>query len=160
MQALGFLVLCLVGCVFSQNVVWKSCNKPGDHVVIKSLKFQPDPPFAGLNETISGVATVDETVSAGSVWVQLNYGPVLLVNNTYNLCQLLVSIGKSCPMKRGIINFSVTEGIPAAAPEGSYSGTIIATDQNGNELFCLSLSFTMQGSSRRDLPRTGARNLN
>ena len=127
--------------------IWSNCGKQGDHVTIKTIKIVPDPPQIGQNVTVFGSGLLDETVTDGQVFVSLYFGPILLVNNTYDLCKLIAQY-RHCPLSKGPITFGVSQPIPSEAPSGAYTGNIVAVDQNGQEMFCIALSFTLGGSTK------------
>jgi len=145
---LVFCVTCvsaisLFGKPAAPSDIWSFCGTSQDHFTIQTVTITPDPPQLGQNLTVALTGSLDEIVTSGSVFVQINYGPINLLNNTYGLCGILQAVGISCPVPTGNLQFKLSELIPSDSPHGSYSGKIVITDQNEQEITCIALAFNL-----------------
>jgi len=122
--------------------IWTNCG-PNDHLTVGTVVVTPDPPLIGQNLTIKATGSLDETVTSGTVYIQLAYSSIDLVNNTFNLCTLAPSFGLQCPIPQGPVAFTVSQLIPSQAIPGPYTGVVKVHDQNGSEVACIALSFTL-----------------
>ena len=103
-----------------------------------------------------------EQVTSGTVKVAVKYSIITILNKSYALCDLLVQAGTKCPVAPGTYSNVLTETIPSSAPsvryassinicfdcplftiQGKYTGNAEITDQNGAELACINLSFSL-----------------
>jgi len=129
--------------------IWTNCGSSSDDLTIDTVSITPDPPKIGQTLTIVATGSLSTTVTGGSAFVSIIYDGFLpVLNNTFALCTLANQIGVKCPLAQGPVGFKVSQAIPAVAPSGSYGGKIVATDQNGKEIACISLSFNMSAAKK------------
>jgi len=136
-------VLFALCATFTFADIWSYCGTSKDHFTIGTVSIVPDPPQIGQNLSVVVSGTLDETVSDGSIFINLDFGPIVLLNNTYDLCKMLGTLGISCPLEQGAVKLGVKELIPKQAPPGAYTGKVILSDQNGQELTCIGLAFSL-----------------
>jgi len=144
MCLLYFLTL-LLSVAFAD--IWTNCGSSSDDLQIDTVAISPDPPQIGKTLTIIATGTLSTSVTSGSVFVSIIYDGFLpVLNNTFSLCTLAQQLGIKCPLAQGPVGIKVSQMIPALAPSGSYTGKILATDQNSKEIACISLSFSMSAA--------------
>jgi len=146
MKAILILAVLLVSCYAD---IWSDCGDSSDHFTIGTVKITPDPPQAGKNLSVIATGTLDETVTSGSLYIELNYGPVTILNTTYNLCSMIGGLGISCPLNQGTVDLGVREFIPSEAPHGKYTGLVILNDQSNSQITCIKLAFTMGSKGQK-----------
>jgi len=72
-----------------------------------------------LDMYISNVIA-DEKVTGGSVKLSLKYGFLPVYDHTFDLCNLLTEVHKTCPIQQGITTISVeTQELPTDIPKVS-----------------------------------------
>jgi hypothetical protein len=117
--------------------IWSNCGSPSDPLKIVKVVITPDPPHKGQSLNVVASVIFGEQVTGGNVQVTAKYGIIPILDKTYDLCALLPDIQQKCPVTPGTHNATVTETIPGAAPSGHYTGSAVATDQNGKQLACI-----------------------
>jgi len=143
-----FILLLYLSSLFAQ-IPWKNCGTSNDHVDINSIVVTPYPPQVGNNITVTAMGTSNEMIVSGSVNVELSFDMVVLLNQSFDLCSLISSFNIKCPIGKGPLAFKVDQNLPSDLPTGDYTAIVTGEDQANQELFCLSLSFTLN-SKRRD----------
>jgi len=103
----------------------------------------PYPPVSGQNITILASGSTDETITEGTVNVDLFFEQVNLLNQTFDLCAILNGLGITCPISQGPLSFKIGQNLPSGLPTGQYNAIVNANDAKGQELFCVSVDFTM-----------------
>ncbi len=69
----------------------------------------------------------EENLSSGEVQVSLNYGNIPIVNETLDLCDLVIQIGEKCPLNKKRIKFKVTKSLPDYIPSVSLCSNAIGS---------------------------------
>ena len=84
------------------------------------------------------IFSADEEVTGGSVKVSLMYGFLPIYKHTFDLCQLLQDVKKSCPVPKGILDVTVGTKLPMDVPGVSWPGKG-GSNSNRNSLasFCV-----------------------
>ena len=81
----------------------------------------PNPPVAGQNLTFTAVGTLDKTIEEGAyVEVEVRYGFIKLIHQTYDLCEEIVKVDLQCPIKLGKQTITKNVEIPEEVPPGKY----------------------------------------
>jgi len=146
----AFLLLCLISVIVAQ-VPWKNCGTAADHIKIKNLNVKPYPPVGGANVTILADGSTDETIVTGTVNIDLFFEQVNLLNQTFNLCTLVNGLGITCPIPKGPLSFKITQVLPPGLPSGQYAAIVNANDPSNQELFCVSVDFTLTATSFKEV---------
>lgn len=118
--------------------IWSNCGKSDDIVKINSLKVSPDPPKKGPI-SISGNVTTSKDIMKGNIRIKATYGVIPLLDETVDLCDTLKQVNMTCPLSAGTYALTQSATIPSEAPKGHYKGSVVGTDSNGDELFCIDL---------------------
>ena len=68
-----------------------------------------------------------ENVTGGIVKVSINYMNIIpVVDKQFQLCNLAISVLKTCPLEAGVHEATLTESLPSYAPSVSSSYTYLA----------------------------------
>jgi hypothetical protein len=139
------LVLAALMCVSLVSAsTWDYCSGTSaatSGIVVSGVTLNPDPPVLGQNDIVTLTGTVNETVSGGTVSLTITYYGIPVFSGTYNTCD-----SNTCPQGPGAITAQITvsgDSLPPVAPPGNYVGTAIVTDQNGFQLVCVAVDFTL-----------------
>eukprot|EP01116_Phalansterium_solitarium_P019050 TRINITY_DN5217_c0_g1_i1.p1 TRINITY_DN5217_c0_g1~~TRINITY_DN5217_c0_g1_i1.p1 ORF type:complete len:190 (-),score=50.62 TRINITY_DN5217_c0_g1_i1:115-684(-) len=138
--------------------IWSNCGSASDHLQIKAVQITPDPPVIGQNLTVAATGVLDEQITSGVVAVNIAWNGVPLISQNFSLCDIVTSVEK-CPLVAGPQSFKVSQLLPAQTPSGSFDGTVSGYDQNGQNVFCIKLDFTL-GKNLKNIvpPRSRAAN--
>jgi hypothetical protein len=96
------------------------------------------PPAIGqdLSLNITGLLDKTETDGTWTVDAKVDGIPIPTIGGD-------ISTFKSTPWNKGAFELTYTVTIPEVAPSGSYSARVSAKDQDSEEIFCATLSFSM-----------------
>jgi cathepsin B len=144
------LLVATVAVAYAAPVPYTNCGTGNDHIVIKSVSASPFPPTKGSPITVNATGVLDEGVTSGNYELKVSYLGIPLLDKKGDLCTLDPSF--PCPFKAGPITISKTETIPSVAPSGAYDIQLSATDQNGQQLLCISLNVTISVDADADKP--------
>jgi len=147
---LAVLLVCLVAVeakkrtVFTPSPVpYTNCGTSGDKATIKSITADPFPPVKGADITVDVSGTLQVTVDRGSHYeIDVSFDGIQLLQKTGDLCDLSPDKFK-CPVAAGPLDISDTLNIPSIAPSGTYDIKVIAKDQAGEELLCVSIELDL-----------------
>ncbi|XP_065914004.1 putative phosphatidylglycerol/phosphatidylinositol transfer protein DDB_G0278295 [Dysidea avara] len=114
-----------------------SCDKSNYDVTDLKISFSPDPPEKGKNVTITASGTVNKEITGGKIKVVAKYGIITVLDQSYDVCDLVQQIGKQCPIPAGPLSGSATTMVPSDVPPGKYHADIEGTDQDGKPMICL-----------------------
>ena len=68
-----------------------------------------------------------QNVTGGIVKVSIKYMSIIpVVNKQFQLCNLAISVLKTCPLEAGVHEATLTESLPSYAPSVSSSYTYLA----------------------------------
>jgi hypothetical protein len=113
----------------------------GDHLHLQNVVITPDPPKKGQALTINATGSLDETITAGKVSINIKWGAITVVSKTLDLCT--ISPQYHCPVPAGPFSVAQSADIPGSAPGGHYTGQVKVTDQSGSEVTCIDLDFRL-----------------
>ena len=98
----------------------------------------PNPPVAGQNLTFTTVGTLDKTIEEGAyVEVEVRYGFIKLIHQTYDLCEEIVKVDLQCPIKLGKQTITKNVEIPEEVPPGKYLVVARAYTKDDEYITCL-----------------------
>eukprot|EP00250_Pteridium_aquilinum_P023099 c26197_g1_i1 orf=114-569(+) len=116
---------------------WKPCGPSEDYqVTVKDVKVNPDPVTRGGNATFEIPAIASETITGGTITVQVYYLGVPVHAEEEDLC-----VRTSCPILPGEFSLNNSEGLPSYAPTGSYRLDMRIVNEAGDLLTCLKINF-------------------
>lgn len=116
---------------------WKPCSSTEDYkVAVKDVKVTPDPVVRGGDATFEIPAVTSETITGGTVTIQVFYLGVPVHTEKDDLCAKT-----SCPISPGEFSLKNSEGLPEFTPTGSYRLDMRVHDEDGHVLTCLKINF-------------------
>lgn len=134
----------------------KSNNLPGDKPVpgnspvaicdvtekqlltIDLVDLSPNPPQRGVNLTVEAIGHLFTEVEEGAyVDVDVRYGYIKLISQTYDLCSEVGEVDLECPLKAGEYKLSKTVEIPDQVPPGKYTVFARAYTKDDEFIACI-----------------------
>lgn len=107
-------------------------------LTVKRVDLSPNPPEKGTNLTISAVGVLSQEVTDGAyVEVDVFYGYIKLIHQTYDLCEYVTEVGLECPLAPGTYDLTKEVEIPAEVPPGRYVATARAYTEDDEYISCL-----------------------
>lgn len=89
---------------------------------IHSIDLEPNPPQKGANLTIHATGTLHTTITDGAyVNVEVSYGYIKLVHETFDLCEQVENVDLKCPIEKGDLDLTKTVKLPPQVPPGKYN---------------------------------------
>lgn len=143
MKKVAILLVALALCVSlaSAQSTWNYCANAPTILSVTSVTLNPDPPVLGTDDTVTLVGNVNETITGGNINLVITYYGISVFSNSYAVCSSI-----ACPFAPGAITASIVvsgTSLPPIAPPGNYVGTATFVDQNGTELTCVEVHFTL-----------------
>lgn len=137
------VVALMVMTVVAVDVPYTNCGKAGDHVTITGVTADKWPPVKGGSLTMLFQGKTDEEITSGKYTVAITYSGIPLPTTTGPLSDLL-----ALPVAVGPLTINSTSQFPSSSPSGGYVVQVSTADQNGAELFCTSVKFSLLTESR------------
>jgi C1A family cysteine protease len=135
------LLLTSIGVAFATS--FSTCAT--DHLGITSVALSENPVTPGTTLTVSITGTPDQTITSGTVDLNIYYHNVKLYSESFDLC---TGIGVTCPLQSGVtFTAAVSEVIPSSTPSLTTTAQVVTYDGSSNELSCISVSVTVGSSS-------------
>ncbi|ESX01809.1 hypothetical protein KL918_004780 [Ogataea parapolymorpha] len=109
----------------------------------------PNPPERGTNLTIVARGDLSKQVDEGAyVEVDVTYGYIKLLHQTYDLCEELPNVDMECPLKKDSYDLTKIVEIPNEVPPGTYTVIARAFTADDELITCLtgSVAFPPYGS--------------
>lgn len=103
-----------------------------------SVDVEPQPLMPGKRATFRVDGSLVETLTGGSYVADVRYMGVSVLERSGSISELI-----ALPAQPGPAAFKATERLPRNTPEGSYELIFNATDQNGAELTCVKVPFSV-----------------
>lgn len=107
-------------------------------VEITKLDLNPNPPLKGQELTIFAEGIVKETILEGAyIDIDVRYGYIRLLKQTFDLCEQTQSVGLECPIKEGKIELETSVQLPSEIPPGVYTVAARAYTVDDEPITCL-----------------------
>lgn len=88
---------------------------------LQKVVIDPNPPAKGQNLTFVATGFLAQDVTDGAyVDVDVRYGFIRLIHQTYDLCEQVANVDLECPVKKGEQVISKLVEIPDEVPPGKY----------------------------------------
>lgn len=114
---------------------------------LKEVIIDPSPPARGKNLTFSATGFLTEDIEDGAyVEVDVRFGFIRLIHQTYDLCEQVQNVDLECPIKKGEQVITKEVAIPAEVPPGKYIVNARAFDKNDNLITCLTATVDFPAS--------------
>lgn len=135
---ISVLFLSLITLIIAVDVPYSNCGKSSDHISINSVTANIWPPTKGNSVTLLFDGKTNEEITKGKYVVQITYLGIPLPSSSGPLSDLL-----ALPVAIGPLAIKSTSNFPSSSPSGNYVVSVTTTDQNGEELFCTSVKFSL-----------------
>lgn len=105
---------------------------------LQSVILEPNPPARGENLTIVAKGYLAEDVEAGAyVDVEVRYGFIKLIHQTFDLCEEIAKVDLECPLKAGEHVIIKQVEVPNEVPPGKYIVNARAYTKDDEFITCL-----------------------
>lgn len=107
-------------------------------LTIYLVELSPNPPQRGVNLTVEAVGHLSQLVEEGAyVDVDVRYGYIKLISQTYDLCSEVGEVDLECPLQKGEYKLSKTVEIPDQVPPGKYTVYARAYTKDDDFIACI-----------------------
>lgn len=111
-------------------------------LTLQKVDIAPNPPLRGQNLTFTAVGYISQDIKQGAyVDVDVRYGFIKLIHQTYDLCDEIEKVDLTCPIKKGIQKIEKTVEIPNEVPPGRY--VVYARAYTKDDVFITCLTTTI-----------------
>lgn len=123
---------------------FKYCEKPDDYLAnITAVDLDPNPPKAGSKLSIEASGKLSKKIEKGAkIHLTVKYGLITLIKTEEDLCDQLDEVDKSCPVKKGKLDFSKEVDLPKQIPPGDYTVLARAYTKDDEDITCLTASIS------------------
>ena len=142
MRAFSFLLVLLsllLACASAVDVPFKWCGSSSDDATISSIVSNEFPPIKGDTLSLNVTGNLSKEVTSGTYAIGVTVGGISLPELTGDISAFL-----PLPWPTGPLNFTYAQTIPDIAPSGNYVVKISAVDQDGVQIFCISIAFALK----------------
>lgn len=109
---------------------------------LQKVDISPNPPARGQNLTFSAVGYISEDIKQGAyVDVDVRYGFIKLIHQTYDLCEEIEKVDLTCPIKKGLQKIEKVVEVPQEVPPGRY--VVYARAYTKDDVFITCLTTTI-----------------
>ncbi|SGZ47661.1 CIC11C00000005897 [Sungouiella intermedia] len=106
---------------------------------LQRVVIDPNPPAKGQNLTFVATGFLSEDITDGAyVDVDVRYGYIRLIHQTFDLCEEVTNVDLECPIKEGQQIISKLVEIPNEVPPGKYIVNARAYTKEDVLITCLS----------------------
>ncbi|CUM62657.1 uncharacterized protein PRCAT00000211001 [Priceomyces carsonii] len=106
---------------------------------LQSVVILPNPPVRGENLTFIAEGYVSKDIEDGAyVEVDVRYGYIKLIHQTFDLCEEITKVDLSCPINKGNQIIKKEVEIPKEVPSGKYIVNARAYTKDDEFITCLS----------------------
>lgn len=116
-----------------------NCDAASHQILdLRSVIIDPNPPVKGQNLTFVAQGFLSEDVTDGAyVDVDVRYGFIRLVHQTFDLCEEIQNVDLECPVKKGVQSITKLVLIPEEVPPGKYLVNARAYTKHDKLITCL-----------------------
>jgi hypothetical protein len=105
---------------------------------ITLVELLPNPPTRGTNLTVYATGIVSKDIEEGAyVDVDVRYGYIKLISQTYDLCEQVGEVDLECPLSAGEYKLTKTVEIPGEVPPGKYTVYARAFTKDDEFISCI-----------------------
>lgn len=105
--------------------------------------IDPNPPARGENLTFTATGFISEDIEEGAyVEVDVRYGFIKLIHQTFDLCEEITKVDLECPIKKGPQVIQKEVEIPNEVPPGKY--IVNARAYTKDDVFITCLTATIE----------------
>ncbi|KAI5963625.1 NPC2 [Candida pseudojiufengensis] len=107
-------------------------------LTLEEVIISPNPPEVGANLTFTAKGKIDKTIVDGAyVEVDVRYGFIKLIHQTYDICEEITKIDLECPIEKGEQIIKKIVEIPDEVPPGKYIVNARAFTKDDEFITCL-----------------------
>eukprot|EP01059_Diplonema_ambulator_P005552 TRINITY_DN152_c0_g4_i1.p1 TRINITY_DN152_c0_g4~~TRINITY_DN152_c0_g4_i1.p1 ORF type:complete len:149 (+),score=8.16 TRINITY_DN152_c0_g4_i1:36-482(+) len=143
------LLLVAGSAVGQEEFTWNTCAN-STALVVQNITAGPTPVVCNGSGTVdlevNGTLTGTEPVTNGSIVLSLQYGGIPIHQYKWSLCNSSSPLGWTCPRQPGTMVAKSSLPFPKVPYTGIMGGEAHVTDQNGNELACVTFSIPVSSS--------------
>lgn len=116
-----------------------NCDSTSRQILdLQRVIIDPSTPERGQNLTITATGFLAQDIEEGAyVDVDVRYGFIRLIHQTFNLCEESKNLDIECPIEKGEQIITKEVAIPAEVPPGKYVATIRAYTKSDKLITCL-----------------------
>lgn len=115
---------------------------------LQEVIIDPSPPAKGQNLTFTATGFLSKDIEDGAyVEVDVRFGFIRLIHQTYDLCEQVENVDLECPIKKGKQVITKEVEIPAEVPPGKYVVNARAFDKNDVLITCLTATVEFPATS-------------
>lgn len=108
---------------------------------LQRVMIDPNPPQKGANLTFVATGYLSQDITDGAyVEVDVRYGFIKLIHQTFDLCEEITNVDLECPIKKGEQVISKKVEIPEEVPPGKYLVNARAFTKDDVLITCLTAS--------------------
>lgn len=157
MYKITLVVIFVVIAASNAQATWKDCSGPSSHGKVSGIIISPAQPVKGAPFTIDGTGTVDEAMTASQYTLKIALNGIPVFTHSGDGCkpdkvQLPLGMGEvdlaglPCPTTAGqAIKLHESVSVAKTSPNGKFTTTFTAVDQNNQPALCVEIDFTMSG---------------
>ena len=123
------------------------CDQVNSHPDLTWISYSLNPPDIKPNEQITCMAnaTLDKNVTGGNVNANIQVGKIPIINEDFDLCEMLPYVGLECPVPKGLVEIDELETLPYIpySPDSVFNLTINITDQDNDPVTCVNIITTI-----------------
>ncbi|KAH3667348.1 hypothetical protein OGAPHI_002997 [Ogataea philodendri] len=107
-------------------------------LTLSHVDLSPNPPVRGNNLTIVARGALSTEITDGAyVEVDVSYGYIKLLHQTYDICEELPNVDMECPLEKGYYDLVKEVEIPNEVPPGKYTVVAKAYTAEDELITCL-----------------------
>jgi len=123
----------------STHFSWQLCSgSETDRFSVTNLTISPVPVLSNTSQLVKAtlLGKLSGSVTNGSVDLSLTYAGAYVYQTSMNLCDVDKK-HMPCPIESGAVKINTTLSFPALPYTGALGGFAQVSDQDGNELSCI-----------------------
>ena len=135
-------------------ITWETCSGEGAHGRIANVTIQNNPVSPGSNTTVFALGFLDKPVTKGKWQLVGSFMGIPLLHKAGYLCEDVVIdlpfnsgqiyvFGLDCPTEAGMVEVMEKAIFYNTPPSGLYNIKCTMTDQDSEEILCLSIDIPM-----------------
>ncbi|KAG0237586.1 hypothetical protein B0O80DRAFT_201921 [Mortierella sp. GBAus27b] len=148
MKFFAALAALAVAAVVNAQVPFTDCapTSPPPDLLINNFSLAPYPLCVNQNVCASGTGVLTtQVIAGGKLTITGRYLGRVVYTDSYDLCTLTGSQGYPCPIPTTLTSITICVLVKPNAPVNiPVALTVLATNGNGNTLFCQSATVTAQ----------------
>jgi hypothetical protein len=121
--------------------IWSNCGTSSDILSDVSVTITPNPPVKGKTLTVDASGKIASEITSGNINAVIDILGIPVINKNIDLCSASPKV--TCPIPAGQQSLELSQLIPSSVPSGDYTGKVVATNQDGKQIACVNLKFSL-----------------